>query len=180
VSTFDIEPLIDDDVEEVISVINAAFGFDRTADWYEWKHRSGPWGPSTGVVARDSEGIAGVRLLLPWFVGPGGRLDAHRATEAATSRVPEGRGSSACSTATSRKRRPKGRRPSSSRPPTSNREGLRQTRMVVADAGPARVAPGGAAAVERPAARGPRRGGSVPGTRSGTGPHRDLLDRGTP
>jgi GNAT superfamily N-acetyltransferase len=92
-STFDIQQLHDDDVDEVISVINAAFGFDRDADWYDWKHRSGPWGASAGVIARDGEGIVGVRLLLPWrFVGPGGSLLAHRATEAATAPRARGKG----------------------------------------------------------------------------------------
>jgi hypothetical protein len=92
-STFQIEPLRDDDVDEVIAVINTAFGFDRSDDWYRWKHREGPWGPSTGVVARDGVGIVGVRLLLPWHLaGPAGTLTAHRAVEAATHPRARGRG----------------------------------------------------------------------------------------
>jgi predicted N-acetyltransferase YhbS len=88
-----IEPLADDDVDEAIAVINSAFGFQRSRDWFQWKHREGPWGPSIGVVARDGQGIVGVRLLLPWrFRGPHGTLDAHRAVEAATTPRAQGRG----------------------------------------------------------------------------------------
>ena len=92
-SSFDIEPLHDDHVDEVIAVINAAFGFDRSDDWYRWKHREGPWGPSRGVIARDRRGIVGARLLLPWrFTGPAGALEAHRAVEAATAPRAQGQG----------------------------------------------------------------------------------------
>jgi hypothetical protein len=91
--TVDIEPLAEDDVGEVISVINAAFGFDRDDDWFTWKHREGPWGPSSGVVARDGRGIVGVRLLLPWGLrGPEGTLTANRAVEAATAPRAQGKG----------------------------------------------------------------------------------------
>jgi hypothetical protein len=92
-SGFEVEPLTDDHIDEAIAVINAAFGFERGGDWYVWKHRQGPWGPSSGVVARDGRGIAGVRLLLPWrFRGPGGTLDAYRAVEAATAPRAQGVG----------------------------------------------------------------------------------------
>jgi GNAT superfamily N-acetyltransferase len=92
-SGFEIEPLTDDDVDEAIAVVNAAFGFERDDDWFVWKHREGPWGPSAGVVARDERGIAGVRLLLPWrFRGPAGTLDAYRAVEAATAPRAQGKG----------------------------------------------------------------------------------------
>ena len=92
-SSFDIEPLHDDHVDEVIAVINTAFGFDRSDDWYRWKHREGPWGASHGVVARDRRGIVGVRLLLPWrLAGPAGTLAAHRAVEAATAPRAQGKG----------------------------------------------------------------------------------------
>jgi GNAT superfamily N-acetyltransferase len=92
-SGFEVEPLTDDDVDEAIAVINAAFGFDRDDDWFVWKHRQGPWGPSSGLVARDGRGIAGVRVLLPWrFRGPAGPLDAYRAVEAATAPRAQGKG----------------------------------------------------------------------------------------
>lgn len=92
-SDLDILPFRDEHSDEVISVINAAFGFERTAEWFAWKHREGPWGPSTGVVARDAEGIVGVRLLLPWrFTGPEGTVTARRAVEAATLTRARGKG----------------------------------------------------------------------------------------
>jgi hypothetical protein len=92
-SGFEVEPLTDDYVDEAIAVVNAAFGFERDDDWFVWKHREGPWGPSSGVVARDGRGIAGVRVLLPWrFRGPAGTLDAYRAVDAATAPRAQGKG----------------------------------------------------------------------------------------
>lgn len=87
-----IEPVGDADPDEVLAAINAAFGFERGLDWFEWKHRDGPWGASEGLVARDDNGIVGVRLLLPWklALGDGGGALARRAVEAAT--VPRARG----------------------------------------------------------------------------------------
>jgi predicted N-acetyltransferase YhbS len=91
--SFEVAVLDEDDVEEALSVVNAAFGFERDAAWFAWKHREGPWGASTGVVARDERGIVGVRLLLPWrFRGPAGTLLAHRAVEAATAPRAQRRG----------------------------------------------------------------------------------------
>jgi GNAT superfamily N-acetyltransferase len=92
-SSFEVEELTDNDVDEAIAVINAAFAFERDDDWFVWKHRQGPWGPSSGVVARDERGIVGVRVLLPWrFRGPAGSLDAYRAVEAATAPRAQGKG----------------------------------------------------------------------------------------
>ncbi len=92
-TSIEFDELSDDHVDEVIAVINAAFGFERTASWFEWKHREGPWGASRGLVAKDRRGIVGVRLLLPWrFTGPGGALLAYRAVEAATAPRAMGKG----------------------------------------------------------------------------------------
>ena len=91
--TLRLEPYRDEHTEEVLAVINAAFGFERSLDWFQWKHREGPWGPSSGMVAIDEHGIAGVRLLLPWrFKGSAGRVLAHRAVEAATAPRAKGQG----------------------------------------------------------------------------------------
>lgn len=91
--TIQIEPFGAEHTDEVLAAINAAFGFERSLDWFRWKHLDGPWGPSTGMVATDSEGVVGVRLLLPWrFIGPTGELTAHRAVEAATTPRARGQG----------------------------------------------------------------------------------------
>lgn len=78
---------------QVIGVINEAFGRNESVEWYEWKHRQGPWGPSIGVAAVDRHGPIGVRLLLPWRFRIGDvTLLGHRATEAATVPRAQGRG----------------------------------------------------------------------------------------
>lgn len=88
-----IEPFRAEHTDGVLAAINAAFGFERSLDWFRWKHLDGPWGPSTGMVATDSEGVVGVRLLLPWrFIGTTGELRAHRAVEAATTPRARGQG----------------------------------------------------------------------------------------
>jgi GNAT superfamily N-acetyltransferase len=88
---FDIVPADDVADEEVLDAIESAFGARRGMDWFRWKHREGPWGPSWGVVAVDDTGVIGVRLLLPWRVTWRGEDRVFmRATEAAT--VPHARG----------------------------------------------------------------------------------------
>ena len=88
-----IEPFRVEPTEEVLAAINAAFGFERSLDWFRWKHLDGPWGASSGMVATDAQGIVGVRLLLPWrFSGPTGEVTARRAVEAATTPRARGQG----------------------------------------------------------------------------------------
>lgn len=92
-SGFEIMPLDALDPADVVDVINAAFGKQESLDWYQWKHRDGPWGPSIGVGAVDEHGLIGVRLLLPWTIaGRDGTTRAYRATEAATVPRAQGRG----------------------------------------------------------------------------------------
>jgi hypothetical protein len=78
----------------IVDVVNRAFGRRLTLDWFQWKHREGPWGPSIGCAALDASGsVVGVRLLLPWLLR---RHDesmlALRAVEAATVPAARGRG----------------------------------------------------------------------------------------
>jgi len=69
----------------ILGVIEEAFGSRRGAEWFRWKHRDGPWGPSQGYVAVDDEGALGVRLMLPWsFRQQERNILAWRAVEAAT------------------------------------------------------------------------------------------------
>ena len=63
---FDVVPLDETHLAEVLRVLGDAFGPGFDTNWFGWKHRDGPWGPSLGWVGLDSVGILGVRLLLPW------------------------------------------------------------------------------------------------------------------
>ena len=70
---FEIRPLVDGDLDAVLAALTDAFGDGFDAQWFQWKHRSGPWGPSRGWVAHDDGGLAGVRLFLPWRFTSGSR-----------------------------------------------------------------------------------------------------------
>lgn len=81
--------------DAVVEVIVSAFGKARTPEWFMWKHRDAPWGPSDGMAAIDHRGrVAGVRLLLPWGVRYRRRRErvASRAVEAATAPWAQGGG----------------------------------------------------------------------------------------
>ncbi len=74
-----IRELDDADVQPALAILATEFGPEFTADWFRWKHRSSPFGRSLGWVATDSQGVAGVRLLLPWeFESARGELSAYR------------------------------------------------------------------------------------------------------
>lgn len=64
--SFHVGPLEHRDRGEVLDALRDAFGDTIDLDWFRWKHESGPWGVSRGWVARDADGLVGVRLLLPW------------------------------------------------------------------------------------------------------------------
>jgi hypothetical protein len=88
-----IEEYSPDHRDEAHALINAAFGFPRSDDWFTWKHEDGPWGPSRGLVAFDAHGMVGVRLLLPWgFRRADQRVSAWRAVEASTAARARGKG----------------------------------------------------------------------------------------
>jgi hypothetical protein len=93
VSGVDVAPFGPDDGDQALAVINEAFGFARTREWFDWKHLDGPWGPSRGVLARKDGAVVGVRLLLPWrFLHRGRPVVGLRAVEAATSPRARGEG----------------------------------------------------------------------------------------
>ena len=53
--------------EDIVAVLAAVFDRATIGDaWFSWKHHECPFGPSQGWIARDDEGIAGVRLFTPW------------------------------------------------------------------------------------------------------------------
>lgn len=63
---FAIRPLENEDVDAVLQMLTEAFGAGFDHQWFQWKHRHGPWGPSLGWVADSGSGLLGVRLFLPW------------------------------------------------------------------------------------------------------------------
>lgn len=76
---------------ELLDCLNVSFGRARTLDWFRWKHRQGPWGPSTGWAAVDDVGVLGVRMATPWRVidRDGTPQVVHRMTDGAV--APRGR-----------------------------------------------------------------------------------------
>lgn len=79
------------DVDAAIEAISAQFGPHHDHAWFEWKHRSGPFGESPGWVAETRDCLVGVRMLLPWrFATAEGDVDALRACDTVT--VPSARG----------------------------------------------------------------------------------------
>lgn len=61
-----IRPMENEDVDAVLQILTEAFGSGFDHQWFQWKHRDGPWGPSLGWVADAGSGLLGVRLFLPW------------------------------------------------------------------------------------------------------------------
>lgn len=57
-----------DDCHAVLTLLNEAFGRQKPWSWFDWKHRRGPWGASTGWLATQGDRVAGARLFLPWAV----------------------------------------------------------------------------------------------------------------
>lgn len=88
---FEIRPMEPDDIEAILRILTEAFGSGFDSQWFEWKHRSGPWGTSPGWVAHDVTGLLGVRLFMPWGFREGDRrYRALRPCDTVT--VPEARG----------------------------------------------------------------------------------------
>ena len=72
-------------VADLLEVLSAGYGRPFTADWFAWKHRDGPLGPSQPVVARDADGLLGVVFGLPWrFQADGAAIDGLRLVDGAT------------------------------------------------------------------------------------------------
>lgn len=63
---FDIVPLSEEHLPGVLRALGDAFGPGFDQNWFQWKHRQGPWGVSPGWVGVDDQGVIGVRLFLPW------------------------------------------------------------------------------------------------------------------
>ncbi|MGV9270472.1 GNAT family N-acetyltransferase [Kitasatospora sp. NPDC003701] len=93
-------PLAEADLPAVLDLLTASLAGGptgtRTADFFAWKHRLGPFGASPGLVAETPDGrLAGVRLFLrwQWHEGVTGRtVTAVRPVDTATHPDFQGRG----------------------------------------------------------------------------------------
>ena len=63
---FEVREAGDADVDGVLQALSDGYGRPFTRQWFEWKHRSSPWGASRIVVAVDEGGLLGVGFDLSW------------------------------------------------------------------------------------------------------------------
>lgn len=65
----------DDDLSTCLDVLNRSFDTTRfTQEWFDWKHRSCPFGSSRMWLADSEDGVVGLFFALPWHY----RADEHR------------------------------------------------------------------------------------------------------
>ena len=69
---FEIHDVSDMAEADLLEVLSIGYGRPFTDDWFAWKHRDGPLGPSRPVIARDHDGLLGVVFGLPLAI-PGSR-----------------------------------------------------------------------------------------------------------
>ncbi|MBM4363048.1 MAG: GNAT family N-acetyltransferase, partial [Deltaproteobacteria bacterium] len=86
----------DADEAAIVELLRASLGegqIPRTAEFFRWKHREGPFGPSPCRVALAGERLVGVRLFLRWRFRDGDRVvEAVRAVDTATHPEFQGQG----------------------------------------------------------------------------------------
>lgn len=81
----ELSPLDESALPEVLTLFDEALGSGHDLDWFQWKHRDNPAGASLGWVARDEEGVVGVRLLMRWALrANGGSVQAVRPVDTVT------------------------------------------------------------------------------------------------
>lgn len=82
---FEVHEASDIPEAELLEVLSAGYGRPFTGNWFSWKHRDGPSGPSRPVIARDDDGLLGVVFGLPWrFRVHGATIDGLRLVDGAT------------------------------------------------------------------------------------------------
>jgi GNAT superfamily N-acetyltransferase len=90
---FEILPIEQVPIEEVLPVINQSLNVSNDRDWFIWKHVENPSGKSLGWVAVSAQGVIGVRLFMRWVLQAGGRIiRAARPVDTATAPQARGRG----------------------------------------------------------------------------------------
>jgi GNAT superfamily N-acetyltransferase len=91
-----IRPGADGDIPAVIALMKSALGegnVPRTQEFWHWKHRENPFGPSPMWLAFDAERLVGVRLFLRWRLHAGpAAYSAVRAVDTATHPDYQGKG----------------------------------------------------------------------------------------
>ncbi len=88
-ATLHVRRLEPSDEPEVLSLLTTTMAGgptgSRSHEFFAWKHRDSPFGPSPGLVATADGDIVGVRLFLRWELRHGDRtLRAVRAVDTAT------------------------------------------------------------------------------------------------
>lgn len=83
-----------DESEPLLALLADAYGADRFPEqWFRWKHREGPWGPSRVLIAWQDDVPVCTVSFLPWrLVGPDGPLAGMRPVDGATSPALRSRG----------------------------------------------------------------------------------------
>ena len=82
-----------DDEPGILAVLSEAFDRPLSDEWFAWKHREGPWGPSRGWVAVADDEVVGVRLFVPWMLAtPTGPVAIGRAMDGAVAPKAQRRG----------------------------------------------------------------------------------------
>lgn len=86
----------DDDIPAVIELMRASLGegsVPRTQEFWIWKHRANPFGPSPMWLAHSGARLVGVRLFLRWRLNAAGHeYAAVRAVDTATHPDFQGKG----------------------------------------------------------------------------------------
>lgn len=84
----------DADIELALATLNA--GYDHrtfTPEWFDGKHRRGPWGPSRMFLAEQDDRVLSVAFGLPWQYRQSGELiDGVRTVDGSTPPAGRGRG----------------------------------------------------------------------------------------
>lgn len=82
---FEVRSADDTDPADLLQVLGDGYGRVFSTEWFQWKHRENPWGPSRSYVAADAGGILGVVFGLPWRLGiDGNTVETSRLVDGAT------------------------------------------------------------------------------------------------
>lgn len=84
-----IRPYVPEDEPEVLKLLRTALGGGpagrRSPEFFRWKHRANPFGPSLMLVGEADGGIVGLRALMTWeFLAESRTVRAVRAVDTAT------------------------------------------------------------------------------------------------
>lgn len=84
------------DTEQILDLLRASLGegaIPRAREYWEWKHRSNPFGTSPALVAEAEGRVVGLRVFMRWtWERDGRRIPAVRAVDTATHPDWQGRG----------------------------------------------------------------------------------------